>query len=166
MPEAVACCSLATPGVASTWLGPVMGVGTGPAPRQSEFTHQTLCPAPWWGLLTNHMLGRGDRVDCPPRDPEATLSCLPGWGLPPHEPQALVSPVSCTPLASVAETAPGPHEARAISVSRAGIEAQQILQKFPLKDSFSRFSFENKFITTSNRNPVALGLITSRPGLS
>lgn len=50
--------------------------------------------------------------------------------------------------------------------SRAGIKAEQVLQKFPLKDSFSRFSFENKFITTSNRKPVAVGLITSRPGLS
>lgn len=50
--------------------------------------------------------------------------------------------------------------------SRAGIKAEQVLQKFPLKDSFSRFSFENKFITTSNRSPVAVGLITSSPGLS
>ena len=35
-----------------------------------------------------------------------------------------------------------------------------------LERLFLRFSFENKFITTSNREPVALGLIISRPGLS
>lgn len=56
--------------------------------------------------------------------------------------------------------------ARAIGRSRAGIKAEQVLQKAPLKDSFSRFSFENKFITTSHRNPVASGLIPSRPGPS
>lgn len=64
------------------------------------------------------------------------------------------------------ETAQGTHEARATSKSGVGIKAKPALQKCPFKDAFSRFSFENKFLTTSQGSPPpgvqspALGLLT------